>query len=234
MTDSPPQRGLLEIIALTVADAVAAERGGADRVEVAARMDQDGLTPAPELVAELRAAVGIPLRVMVRGSDGFTVDEGGLTRLLAEVAELRAAGAEEFVLGFLTAEGHVDLAATGAVVAALDGCPWTFHRAVDHARDTERAWADLRGLPGLDTVLTAGSARGLADGLPLLAARADWRAAGPRLLAGGGLTHAHVLDLRSIGVTAIHAGGLVRFDRGDWDSPVDADRVRALRDLLDA
>ncbi|WP_245931203.1 copper homeostasis protein CutC [Actinokineospora auranticolor] len=231
MTVSPPQSGLLEIIALTVADAVAAQDGGADRIEVVAEMDRDGLTPRPELVAEMRAAVDIPLRIMVRGTDGFTADADELARLLAVVAELRAAGAEEFVLGFLTEDGHVDLEATRVVVESLDGCPWTFHRAVDHAADTERAWADLRGLPGLDTVLTAGSARGLEDGLPRLAARDDWRECGVRLLAGGGLKHAHVPGLRSIGVTAIHAGGLVR---DSWDSPVDSTRVRALRELLDA
>ncbi|GLW93631.1 copper homeostasis protein CutC [Actinokineospora globicatena] len=230
MTVSSPQRGLLEIIALTVADAVAAQQGGADRIEVVAQMDRDGLTPDPELVAEMRAAVDIPLRVMVRGTDGFTADDAEVTRLVSTVGELREAGAREFVLGFLTEQGQVDLDATHAVLGAIDGCPWTFHRAVDHATDAQQAWAALRGLPGLDTVLTAGSARGLEDGLPRLAAREDWRAAGVRLLAGGGLKHAHVPGLRSIGVTAIHAGGLVR---DNWAAPVEVDRVRALRALLD-
>ncbi|MFC7613713.1 copper homeostasis protein CutC [Actinokineospora soli] len=219
---------LLEIIALTTDDARAAERGGADRVEVVADMSRDGTTPDPALVAEMRAAVGIPLRVMVRGGDGFTADDAEVERMVTAARLLRAAGAEEFVFGFLTADGGVDLAATRAVVDAVDGCPWTFHRAVDHAADPRRAWADLAGLPGLDTVLTAGSAGGLGDGLAALADRAGWP--GPRLLAGGGLRHAHVAELRAIGVTAIHAGGLVR--RG-WDRPVDADRVRVLRALLD-
>lgn len=231
VTTPPGQQGLLEIIALSVDDAVAARRGGADRVEVVADMDRDGLTPDPGVVAGMRAAVDIPLRVMVRGGDGFTADGGEVERLVRAVGELRDAGAEEFVFGFLTPGGDVDLAATGAVAAAVDGCPWTFHRAVDHARDPERAWADLRGLPGLDAVLTAGSALGLADGLPRLAARDDWRGTGPRLLAGGGLRQAHVAGLREIGVTAIHAGGLVR---DGWGKPVDPARVRVLRELLDA
>lgn len=231
VTVSSPQRGLLEIIALTVPDAVAAQQGGADRIEVVAQMDRDGLTPDPALVAEMRAAVDIPLRVMVRGTDGFTADEAELDRLLDTVAELRRAGAQEFVLGFLTDDGQVDLAATRAVVEAIGGSPWTFHRAVDHATDAQQAWAALRGLPGLDTVLTAGSAKGLEHGLPRLAARDDWQAAGVRLLAGGGLKHAHVPGLRSIGVNAIHAGGLVR---DNWESPVEATRVEALRTLLDS
>lgn len=220
---------LLEIIALTTDDAVAAERGGADRLEVVADMSQDGTTPDPALVARMRSAVRVPLRVMIRGGAGFTADDAEVARMVAAAKALRSAGAEEFVFGFLTGDGDVDLAATCAVVEAIDGCPWTFHRAVDHAGDPARAWSDLAGLPGLDTVLTAGSALGLGDGLPLLATRAVWP--GPRLLAGGGLRHAHVPELRAMGVTAIHAGGLVR--RG-WDHPVEAERVRALRSLLDA
>ncbi|MGW5052386.1 copper homeostasis protein CutC [Actinokineospora sp. NPDC004072] len=222
---------LLEIIALTTEDARAAERGGADRLEVVADMSQDGTTPDPALVAEMRAAVNIPLRVMVRGGAGFTADEAEVERMVEAARTLRAAGAEEFVFGFLTPDGEVDLAATSAVVEAVDGCPWTFHRAVDHAGDACKAWADVAGLPGLDTVLTAGSATGLGDGLPQLAARTDWPVAGPRLLAGGGLRHAHVPALRAIGVTAIHAGGLVR---RSWEHPVEAERVRTLRELLDS
>ena len=219
---------LLEIIALTTEDARAAERGGADRVEVVADMSRDGTTPDPALVAEMRAAVGIPLRVMVRGGSGFTADDAEVERMVCAAKRLRAAGAEEFVFGFLTPGGDVDLAATRAVVDAVDGCPWTFHRAVDHAADPERAWADLAGLPGVDAVLTAGSANGLGEGLARLADRTG--RPGPRLLAGGGLRHSHVADLRAIGVDAIHAGGLVR---QGWDRPVDADRVRVLRALLD-
>lgn len=192
-------------------------------------MSRDGTTPDPALVADMRAAVGIPLRVMVRGGAGFTADEAEVERMVDAARRLRAAGAEEFVFGFLTPDGSVDLVATGAVVEAVDGCPWTFHRAVDHAGDVQRAWSDLAGLPGLDTVLTAGSAKGLGDGLERLACRTGWP--GPRLLAGGGLRHAHVPALRAIGVTAIHAGGLVR---DGWDRPVNADRVRVLRSLLDS
>jgi copper homeostasis protein len=220
---------LLEIIALTTEDARAAERGGADRLEVVADMAQDGVTPDPELVAEIRESVSIPLRVMVRGGAGFTADEAEVERMVDAAGRLRAAGAEEFVFGFLTDDGAVDLAATRAVVEAIDGCPWTFHRAVDHAGDVRQAWDALAGLPGLDTVLTAGSAAGLGEGLERLACRADWP--GPRLLAGGGLRHAHVPALRAMGVTAIHAGGLVR---DGWEQPVDSDRVRVLRTMLDA
>ena len=160
-------RALLEVIALDAADARAAEDGGADRLEVVTGMDQDGLTPTPEAVAAIRSATALPLRVMLRGGAGFRTDPAETTRLRAQAHDLEAAGADAFVLGFLDADGDLDLAAMSAVSTATD-LPWTCHRAIDHARDRDLAWRALRDLPGLDTILTAGSADGVADGLPIL------------------------------------------------------------------
>ena len=67
---------ILEVIACSVADAVEAEKGGANRLEVVSDLDRGGLTPAVELVRAIQDAVNLPLRVMVRESDGFgTSDE---------------------------------------------------------------------------------------------------------------------------------------------------------------
>src|SRR5438034_891911 len=68
MGESPPT---LEVIALTVADARAAERGGADRLEVVRAIEADGLTPAVEMVVLMRDCVRLPLRVMLRSNAGF-------------------------------------------------------------------------------------------------------------------------------------------------------------------
>ncbi|MGV7942589.1 copper homeostasis protein CutC, partial [Mycobacterium kansasii] len=84
---------------LDARDAVAAQEGGADRVELVADMAADGLSPSPATVAEVRAAVDIPVRVMLRVTDGFAA--GDVDELLRRTADVRSAGAEEFVLGFL-------------------------------------------------------------------------------------------------------------------------------------
>jgi copper homeostasis protein len=57
---------VIEVIAQSVADAVAAESGGADRLELVRELERDGLTPPPELVRAVREAVRIPVYVMVR------------------------------------------------------------------------------------------------------------------------------------------------------------------------
>src|SRR5262249_2298644 len=121
-------RAVLEVIALGPEDAVAAQAGGADRLELVTDMAADGLTPSARTFSAIRAAVDIDLRVMLRLADGFAA--GDVEGLVRAAAELRGAGADQFVLGFLGADGGVDLAAVERVVAELDGCRWTFHRAV--------------------------------------------------------------------------------------------------------
>nr|BFE70962.1 hypothetical protein GCM10020092_042630 [Actinoplanes digitatis] len=115
---------------------------------------------------------------MLRAEDGYGLSDPDA--LIDAAAELRAAGADEFVLGFLDARAAVDLVAVKAVLAAIEGCRWTFHRALDHAADRAAARRALVGLPGLDFVLTAGGPASVAEGLPVLGAEAASR---PRVLA---------------------------------------------------
>ncbi|MET9098557.1 copper homeostasis protein CutC [Streptomyces antibioticus] len=226
------ERALLEVIALDAEDAVAAQAGGADRLELVTDMAADGLTPPVEVFAAIRAAVGIPLRVMLRLADGFAA--GDVDRLARAARDLRSAGAEEFVLGFLDADGGPDLAALERIVAALDGRPWTFHRALDHAADRDTLRKQVDGLPGLDTYLTAGAAAGVDEGLPTLlaeAARTGEQGYEQQLLVGGGLHLAHVPTLRTAGITAFHIGGAARPD--GWTGPVSSAAVQEWRTALD-
>src|SRR5690242_7171136 len=227
------KRAVLEVIALDAEDAIAAQAGGADRLELVTDMAADGLTPSVATFAAIRAAVDIHLRVMLRLTDGFAA--GDVDRLVRTAGELRAAGADQFVLGFLDAEGGVDLTAVERLVAELDGCPWTFHRAIDHTADRDALRKQLADLPGLDTYLTAGSPAGVDDGLPVLVAEAARRGEPgyePRIMVGGGLRLDHLPELRAAGLDAFHIGGAAR--PGGWSGPVSAESVREWRTAVDA
>ncbi|MFS7878031.1 copper homeostasis protein CutC [Streptomyces asiaticus] len=233
-------RPLLEVIALTPADAIAAQAGGADRLELVTDMAADGLTPSRETFAAVRSAVDLPVRVMLRASDGFATGNA-FDALCEAAAALHSEGADEFVLGFLADDGGVDLAAVTAlteVVGAgggVDESRWTFHRAIDRAADRDGLRKRLADIPGLDTYLTAGSARGVDDGLPTLLAEAE-RAGTPgyeaRIMVGGGLRLDHLPALRAAGINAFHIGGAARPD--GWSGPVDATAVGQWRTILDA
>ncbi|MFF8192444.1 copper homeostasis protein CutC [Streptomyces bobili] len=229
------KRAVLEVIALDARDAVAAQAGGADRLEVVTDIAADGLTPPVPAFAAIRAAVDLDLRVMLRLSDGFAAgDAGDVGRLVRAAGELRAAGADQFVLGFLDAEGGVDLAAVERVVAELDGCAWTFHRAIDHTADRDALRKQCEGLPGLDTYLTAGAAAGVDDGLAVLIAEAGRHGEQgyeQQLLVGGGTRLDHVPALRAAGIDAFHIGGAAR--PSGWAGPVSAGAVGEWRRVLD-
>ena len=226
------ERAVLEVIALGVEDAVAAQAGGADRLELVTDMAADGLTPSVGTFAGIRAAVDIDLRVMLRLVDGFAVGE--VDEVVRVARAMREAGAEEFVLGFLDADGGVDLRAVERVVGELDGCRWTFHRAVDRAADRDALRKQLDGMPGLDTYLTAGSAAGVDDGLDTLVAEAG-RSGEPgyeqRILVGGGLRLDHVPTLLAAGIDGFHIGGAARPE--GWDGAVSVAAVAEWRAALD-
>lgn len=230
------ERAVLEVIALSAEDAVAAQSGGADRLELVTDMAADGLTPPRETFAAIRAAVDIPLRVMLRAADGFAAGSAqDVDALVADARALRAEGAEEFVLGFLDADGTADLVTVERLVAELEGCRWTFHRAVDRAGDRDAVRKSLADLPGLDTYLTAGAAEGVDAGLPTLlaeAARAGEPGYAAQILVGGGLRLDHLAVLRAGGINAFHIGGAARPE--GWGGGVSATAVGEWRTILDA
>ncbi|NKE57653.1 copper homeostasis protein CutC [Lentzea sp. PSKA42] len=210
---------ILEVIALNAKDAEAAQAGGADRLELVADMASDGLTPSIATFKETRSATDLPIRVMLRDATGFA--PGNLKQLRRQAWELREAGATEFVLGFLDAGGEIDEGVTLNLVAELEGCAWTFHRALDNSADVFRSWEVVKTL-GCDTVLAAGSPKGVEDGIENLKKLVTQ--APPTLLVGGGLQARHVPELLVAGVTGFHVGSAVR--PAGWDSPVDSASVR--------
>ena len=225
--------GLLEVIALHPADAEAAEAGGADRLELVGSMEHGGLSCHTETVSAVTRSTSLPVRVMLRLREGYSTSGGELVRLIGLAGDYLAAGADGVVFGFLNTDLDIDVRVCEAIIDRLDGAPWTFHRAIDHTLDNARAWRDLRRLPGLDAVLTAGSALGVGHGIDDLTACATDPAVAGVLMAGGGLEPEHVPWLVRAGVRAFHVGSAVRPDQSWSKAYVDASFVRSWRLLID-
>jgi copper homeostasis protein len=176
----------------------------------------------------------LPVRVLLRVADELGVAGGEFARLVALARDCLDLGAAGVSFGFLDRDLEVDRQTCTALATALGAVRWTFHRGFDAALDPDRAWRDLRGLPGLDAVASAGSTRGLAAGGDELVARcrADEQVA-RLLLVSGGLAAEHVPWLVRSGVRMFGLGAEARLD-GSWSrSYVDAGIVRAWRLLLD-
>lgn len=224
--------GLLEVIALSSADAERAESGGADRIELLGTLADDGLSPEPRMVDKVRRATSIQIRPMVRLRSGFSTDGGEVVRLKGLIASYVDAGADGIVLGYLNGANRIDLEVMSELIGQGE-VAWTFHRAIDHCLETDRAWRDVRSLKGLTQILTAGSARGVEFGLDELLRRAAGdEGAASLIMAGGGLAPEHVPWLVRAGVRAFHIGSAARPGRS-YKAYVDEELVASWRELID-
>ena len=225
------ERVLLEVIATTVADAKAAARGGADRLELITAMGEGGLTPGIGMIEAVIAAVSIPVNVIVRPhSRSFVYDVDDFAVLLRDVRAAGLAGANAVVVGMLTASREVDLEALLRVVDVADGMDVTFHRAFDEARDLRRALDVLLSVDGVTNVLTSGGKRSVLDAVDEVRGLVA-QAAGSRctVLAGAGLTVDRVAEfVHATRVQAVHFGSGVRSD-----GVVREELVRRVRGLVD-
>ncbi|MBV9814109.1 MAG: copper homeostasis protein CutC [Acetobacteraceae bacterium] len=159
---------LIEICVEGIDGLLAAERGGADRVELCASLLEGGITPSLATVREARRRASVPFHAMVRPRGGdFLYSEAEFATMLEDVALFCDAGAQGVVIGCLHPDGTVDVERTGALVEHAHPASVTFHRAFDMTRDPFAALEALIAC-GVDRVLTSGQRPTATEGLALL------------------------------------------------------------------
>jgi copper homeostasis protein len=234
----------LEIAAGSLASALAAQAGGADRVELCENLGEGGCTPSYGTLAVARDRLRIPLYVLIRPRGGdFVFDDAERDVMLHDIAQCVRLGCDGVVIGALDTRGEVDIATCMALRSAAGALGVTFHRAIDVAADPARA-LEAAIVIGCERVLTSGAqadASAGADAITACVAQARGRIA---VMAGAGITAANVADIvRRTGVAEVHASARATRPthaptRLEGLSPValqtDAARVRALRDALGA
>lgn len=213
---------LLEVCVERASDALVAERGGAQRVELCADLAADGLTPSEAEMRAARALCSIPIFAMIRPVSGaFRCDRDVVSRMEREIDVARDAGVNGLVLGALDERGAVDIATVERLVTRARDLPVTFHRAFDRTPDPAVALELLVDL-GVARVLTSGHAPTACEGeeeLALLVRRAGDRIV---VMPGGGVRASNARDLyRRTGARELHSsvsGG----------EPLSEEAVRAL------
>lgn len=178
---------LLEISVDSAESAAAAERGGADRVELCANLLEGGVTPSAGMIAATRRRIAIPLHVMIRPRGGdfcYSAEEFEAMRHDVDVA--KALGANGIVLGILNAAGHVDIDRTRELAARARPLSVTFHRAFDFVPDLSQSLEDaIRA--SAHRILTSGGAPRAEEALPALAALVQKAASRAGIMVCGGV-----------------------------------------------
>jgi len=198
-------RILLEIACASVADAIAATRGGADRLELCSALELQGLTPTPGMLTAVCRRVDLPVMVMVRpraGSAVYTSTEWAVMESDAEL--LIHGGAAGIVFGALDGRGRVDERRCRGMALLAEGAETVFHRAFDEIADPMVALESLIAC-GVTRVLTSGGAPTALEGAERIRALVEHAADRIEILPGGGIREGNVAEVvRRTGCAAVH------------------------------
>ena len=158
-----------EICANSVASCIAAQDGGADRVELCAGIPEGGTTPSVGMIRCARESIGIGLNVIIRPRGGdFLYSESEIREMIYDIKAAKGLGVDGLVFGCLCPDGSVDMENMRLLMEAAGDTPVTFHRAFDHTSDPLKALEDIIEL-GCARILTSGCRPTAAEGAPLLA-----------------------------------------------------------------
>lgn len=210
----------VEVCAYSLESCLAADRAGADRVELCASPHEGGCTPSTGLVKAVLSATSLEVHAMLRPRGGdFCYDMHEKHTMLAEAAELVQAGVHGLVVGALLPNGDLDVPFLQELRSRIGDFPLTCHRAIDISREPEVVLEQLVDLK-FQRILTSGQKNKAIEGIANIAqlvARASGRI---EIMAGSGVNPQNCRQFIDIGVDAVHTSArTVRDSAMDYRRP---------------
>lgn len=194
----------VEVCAYSLFSCLAADRAGAQRVELCASPWEGGTTPSAGLVEQALKETSLEIHAMVRPRGGdFVYDETEKQTMLAEARSLIAQGVHGIVVGALKPNGDLDVAFMREFRKMAGDRELTCHRAIDVSRDPIQMMEELISL-GFNRILTSGGKNKALDGLENIAALVQAAKGRIQIMAGSGVNPVNCLDFVQIGVNAVH------------------------------
>lgn len=220
---------MIEIIATRLQDAVCAQQGGADRIELVSALSEGGLTPSYGLIEQVVKSVNIPVNVMIRPhSAGFVYPLDEIELMRQDIHIAKQLGANGVVFGVLTPEYTLDITKLEQLLVACEGLDVTFHRAIDETKDLVAAVEQLQAYQQITTILTSGGLLAPIDQNEALLNDMVDKSGHIQLLLGGGLTKANISKVASaVNTSWFHFGSAAM-----TDGIVNPEKVRELKRLI--
>lgn len=179
----------------SVASAIAAQAGGAHRIELCDNLYEGGTTPSAACIALTRKHITIPIHVLIRPRGGdFLYSDLEFDAMKNDIVYTKEYGADGVVLGVLQADGTVDCKRTEELVRLASPMPVTFHRAFDVTRDPFAALRDIVET-GCNRVLTSGQANKAVEGAELIAELVQYAGETIAILVGSGVNEENIAEL---------------------------------------
>lgn len=224
---------LLEISVESLASAIAAERGGAHRIELCAYLAVGGVTPSEQLMRDTRAAVKIPIYVMIRPRDeNFTYSASELSQMRAEIKLAKSCKMDGIVLGILHRDSTVNVEQTGKLVELAHPLPVTFHRAFDETPNLGAALVSVIET-GAKRILTSGGKSNAREGASVLSELISATRRRITILPGGGINASNFADvMRLTNAREFHSGLGSTLPYGQSSSDAFESAVRQLAQIM--
>ena len=196
---------LLEICCGGIDDAIEAEKGGAERVELCSALFLGGLTPSIGTIREAKRRLKIPIMVMVRPrGGGFAYSQAEMATMERDAEAALENGADGVVFGILQSDGRVDIARSSRIRQLIGTRQAVFHRAFDVTPDPFEALEQLVDL-GITRVLTSGQKESVPQGVELIEKLIERAGDRIEILPGGGIQAWNVKDaVERTGCRQIH------------------------------
>ena len=190
--------------------AVAAQDGGADRVELCANLLEGGTTPSAGAIQLARKNIDIGLQVMIRPRGGdFCYTSIEFEIMQVDIQMAKNLGADGVVFGLLKPDGAIDKERMGVLVDLARPLNVTCHRAFDMTNDPYHALDALIDL-GVDRVLTSGQEATAYEGLDLITDLVQAARDRIIIMPGGGIHERNIHKIvKQSGVKEVHAAAPV-------------------------
>lgn len=202
---------LLEICVFNTATALAAEKAGADRIELCENYANGGTTPSYGYLKTVREQISIPVFPMIRprGGDYFhSADEIRIIR--KDILLCKELGFEGVVFGLLNQDGTIDRENTARLTEAAYPLEVTFHRAFDRCKDPLEALETIITC-GCNRILTSGQEPKVMEGLALVKQLVEQANDRIIIMPGSGLNSSNVATIiQTAGVTEVHTSARIR------------------------
>ncbi len=199
-------RPLLEICCASINSALAAQEGGADRIELCDNLYEGGTTPSYGIIKKVREWLQIKVNILIRPRGGdFLYNDEEFAIILEDLEVCKEIGVNGVVAGFLLADGQIDIERTKQFVDLASPLPVTFHRAFDMCRDPFEGLDVLKEC-GVSKLLTSGQKNKATEGIKLIKELIEKAGQKIIIMPGSGLDEKNIAGFAKVtGAKEFHA-----------------------------
>ncbi|MFI5453051.1 copper homeostasis protein CutC [Pedobacter sp. UC225_61] len=201
----------LEVCANSFTSALAAETGGAIRVELCENMAEGGTTPSYAQIKLCREKLNIQVWPIIRPRGGdFLYSDDEFEVMKEDIKICKTLNCNGVVTGILLSNGNIDKKRCAELIKLAQPMPIAFHRAFDMANDLEKALEDLIDL-GFVRVLSSGGKENSYKGIETLAKLVNKANGRIEIMPGSGINPQNILEIKEkTGATAFHSSARIK------------------------